>query len=226
LYFGTGNNGTTIFPETTNNYSYIYGNSINGTFGINTTNPQYLLDINGTNSLTNPGQIFSIRTDASSIHNVFARTSQDSGITVDSDTKTTSIGFYSGNTITSGVPNATIQSISGGNMLLVGNSIEIGSHFAVSQTGIFDKISGEPVTIYGNPVNSYMPDYFNDSSIGSGTALTLVTTDNSSSTFLNILTPNQTGISIGGGASGIGKGSAASVQLVGGASTSISDCSQ
>jgi hypothetical protein len=58
---------------------------------------------------------------------------------------------------------------------------------------------GETAVIYDISNGKYLANIYNNQNENTGNALTLVATDTSSITFLNISTPNKKGINIGGG---------------------------
>lgn len=69
----------------------------------------------------------------------------------------------------------------------------------VSKRNTPSNILNETAIIYDNSSGNYLYDVYEDSQSKTGNALTLVANDNSSNTFMNIITPNQRGLSVGGG---------------------------
>jgi len=62
-----------------------------------------------------------------------------------------------------------------------------------------NNVNGELVTIYDISTNPFLYDYYANTDVNSGNAVSLITCDSSSTTFLNILTPANNGFAIGGG---------------------------
>jgi len=215
LFFGT----TTPDPAST--YSYIFGNSQSstGTFGINTLTPSTVLDINGTVQ-----NVLAVRTSASAIRNILAQNSSSNGVTSQADNNSASIGFFYGNVATATNPNSSISATSGNTITITsktaiinssatstinslgGNTViystgstNMTSKVVASNSGVYNNILGELVTIYDTSNSVFLYDNYENSSAYTGTALTLVAKDNSSNTLLSIVAPNKGGLSIGGG---------------------------
>ena len=81
-----------------------------------------------------------------------------------------------------------------------GNVTKINSFVSISKRPANGPMLNGTITIYDNSVNTYLVDYYQQNSVKSGNAITVVSSDNSSNSFINIVTPNKTGFSIGGGA--------------------------
>ena len=215
LYFGT----TTPDPAST--YSYIFGNSQSstGTFGINTITPSTVLDINGTVQ-----NVLAVRTSASTIRNILAQNSSSNGVTSQADNASASIGFFYGNVATATNPNSSISATSGNTITVSSNtaiinssatstinslggntviystgSTNMTSKVVASNSGVYNNILGELMTIYDTSNSVFLYDNYENSSAYTGTALTLVARDNSSNTLMSIVAPNKGGLSIGGG---------------------------
>jgi hypothetical protein len=73
------------------------------------------------------------------------------------------------------------------------------STLLVSKRNTPSNILNETAIIYDNSSGNYLYDVYEDSQSKTGNALTLVANDTSSNTFMNIITPNQRGLSVGGG---------------------------
>jgi photosystem II stability/assembly factor-like uncharacterized protein len=238
LYFGTQQ------ADTAATYGYIFGDSIQGTFGVdarsstNTSNATF--DIYSKSST-----VFSARTSGTTINNILAKNKTNDGINAAADTGTSSLNLVVGGstigtlsaastTLSAQAPiisinssssnlsitaantsnfttitgNAIIQSSAGNTILRSSNAtfidssagIQLMSKLRISNRGIFSSISGELVTIYDISTNPYLFNYYNNTVSNTGNALTLVTSDSSSNTFFNILTPAKNGFSVGGGA--------------------------
>lgn len=81
------------------------------------------------------------------------------------------------------------------------DSTKFRSAVAISQRGITSQLKNEPLTIYDNMHQEPLVyDYYNDPELKTGTSSVYIATDNSSTTFSHLLTPDMKGISIGGGA--------------------------
>jgi hypothetical protein len=80
-----------------------------------------------------------------------------------------------------------------------GNVTKINSFVSISKRATNEPLLNGTITIYDNSVNTYLVDYYQQSSVKSGNAITVVSSDNSSNSFINIITPNKQGFSIGGG---------------------------
>ena len=216
LYFGT------IVPDPASTYSYIYGDSTSSTaaFGVNTTTPKTVFDINAT-----VPNVLTVRTSASTIRNILAENSTSNGVTTQADTGSASIGFFYGNVATSNSPNSsitntagntitissrsaiinssgtsTINSLNGNTTIFSSGSTNMTSKVVASNTGVYNNILGELVTIYDTSNSLFLYDNYENLTAYTGTALTLVAKDNSSNTLLSIVSPNKGGLSIGGGA--------------------------
>ena len=83
----------------------------------------------------------------------------------------------------------------------VPNNLKILSKMIVSDRPdqLSSSISGETLTIYDNSSGVFLQDIYNKSDTYTGNALSLVSTDASSVTFLNINTNKQKGWKWGGG---------------------------
>ena len=84
--------------------------------------------------------------------------------------------------------------------ITTGNVTKINSFVSISKRTANEPLLNGTITIYDNSANIYLVDYYQKNSVKSGNAITVVSSDNSSNSFINIVTPNKTGFSIGGGA--------------------------
>jgi len=121
-------------------------------------------------------------------NNIFVTSA--SGSIYKTTTGNTLISTLSGDTTISTSAITTIDSSAG---------ILLKSKTTASNRNVYKNINGELVTIYDISTNPYLYDYYENTVVNSGNALSLITSDSSSSTFLNISTPNRNGFSIGGG---------------------------
>ena len=140
--------------------------------------------------------------------NILARNTNNHGIvlSVDGASSKSSIQFYNDSAISNNTPDAQIIYTAGGQLLIdTGESTNIRSHMAVSYRP-FDTYQPTPylnetVTIYDISSGQYLPNYYGQTgAYNSGNALTLVSDNSNSNTFLNIITPNKMGMAVGGGA--------------------------
>ncbi len=84
--------------------------------------------------------------------------------------------------------------------ITTGNVTRINSVVSISKRAVNEPLLNGTITIYDNSANTYLVDYYQQNSVKSGNAITVVSSDNSSNSFINIVTPNKSGFSIGGGA--------------------------
>ncbi|MGA1047590.1 MAG: hypothetical protein ACO3UU_06245, partial [Minisyncoccia bacterium] len=103
--------------------------------------------------------------------------------------------------ITSISGDVDISAIEGDVVIKSFDSTKLRSAVAISQREVTTKIKNEPFTIYDNSLSEpFLYEYYNDSQLKTGTSSVSVATDNSSTTFTHLLTPDVKGLSIGGGA--------------------------
>jgi len=95
------------------------------------------------------------------------------------------------NTLINTVNNLTITT---------GNVSKINSIVSISKRATNDPLLNGTLTIYDNSADVFLIDYYKQNSVKAGNAVTIVTNDNSSNAFINIVNPNKKGFSIGGGA--------------------------
>jgi hypothetical protein len=83
----------------------------------------------------------------------------------------------------------------------VSDNANVLSRLSVSHrnSAVTSHVMGETVVIYDISSGPYLKPIYQNSSETTGNALSLIANDSSSNTFMNILTPNSQGISIGGG---------------------------
>ena len=179
-----GNSGTYIYtPES-------------GHMGINTRNATATLDISGAS--TNTLNVYSGQTET---FNVLARNVANRGISLYSNTTTSRVGFHNDQTIDASRFDATIAYSSGGILTLdVSRNTNILSGLSVSTTNRADHLLDETVVIYDtSSATPYLYDVYKDNAKKTGNALSLVPSDASSNTFLNLVSTNKRGMGIGGG---------------------------
>jgi hypothetical protein len=83
----------------------------------------------------------------------------------------------------------------------VSNNLRMLSNMSVSNRRdlLTEHVNKETLVVYDNSTNIFRPDIYNKPSIYNGTALSLISSDNSSNTFLQITTPSSKGWVLGGG---------------------------
>lgn len=197
------------------NYAYVHGNLTN--IGINTTNPLSVFDIVGQNDVSN---VLTVRSRTNENYNIISENNQNHGIVAyvgDINNKSVSnIQFYnsSGKSINSNNPDGKIGFIRSSTSLngflgMESQNIQIDSSYTninsktifstQSGNGIKKTFFGETVIIYDSSNRPFLYDFYNDTSIQTGNAMSLVSIDNSSNTSLRIISPNLQGLDIGGG---------------------------
>lgn len=117
--------------------------------------------------------------DLSSANNIVIRTNTDLSINVAANAR-----LNTTNTLT----------------ITTGNVTKINSFVSISKRTANEPLLNGTITIYDNSANIYLVDYYQQNSVKSGNAITVVSSDASSNSFINIVTPTKKGFSIGGGA--------------------------
>ena len=212
LYFGRTNQD----GPAQSGYSFIHGGS--NQIGVNTTTPYTAFDIT---DVTGSDNILTVRSQTSINRNIIAENNARHGIISytkdDINTAYSSLQFFNRATINNQissstavqVPDAIIQNKwlsnkNAGILDLQGGYIHMDSSCVViSSRGYSDDIPNyfnEAAIIYDYNQSLYLFDDYNKSSSYAGNALSLISKDTSSNTFLNIATPGKIGLSIGGGA--------------------------
>jgi len=197
-------------------YSFIYGGS--NQIGVNTTTPYTSFDIT---DVTGSDNILTVRSQTSINRNIIAENNARHGIISytkdDVNTAYASIQFYNHSTINNQIsssnviqaPDSIIQhkwfsNKNAGILDIQGGYIHMDSSCVViSPRGYSEDIPNyfnESAIIYDYNQHLYLFDNYNTSSSYTGNALSLISQDTSSNTFLNITTPGKIGLAIGGGA--------------------------
>jgi hypothetical protein len=198
LYF-VGRNGQGLNNNGIGNM-YFLGDTTG--VGMNKSNPEAILDIYGARS-----EILNVFSNQSTTKNILARNNLNYGITLTSDTYSTDINFYH--------KDIPIQSIYDdgngagqikyeptGNMTInVPNDLRIFSKMIVSYRDdeLSNQVDSETVTIYDNSSGIFLQDVYNNKNAFTGNALSLISTDANSTTFLSINTEEQMGWKWGAG---------------------------
>jgi predicted acyltransferase (DUF342 family) len=188
-----------ILGESANGNTFLFGNT-NGKIGVNTINPQSSYDILSSNTPFG----FNVRsTTEQYLYTVPTQNVNGQGIVMKSNVADSKIEFYVDNTIQSGTPDGLIQYTSGGNLTIdVSNNINLLATLAISKkANVAPHMLNESVVIYDTPSpNPYLNLIYENNTDKLGEALTLVSNDANSMTFMNIITPNKMGVAFGGGA--------------------------
>lgn len=169
---------------------------------INKKNPEAILDIYGYRP-----EILNVYSNQSYTRNILARNNLNYGIVLTSNTVSSNINFYHKdipiNSIQdNGNGGGQIKYEPNGNMTInIPNDLKVLSKMIISDRidQLSNAVDGETVTIYDNPNGIFLPDIYNNSNIYFGNALSLISTNANSTTFLNITTPEQMGWKWGGG---------------------------
>jgi predicted acyltransferase (DUF342 family) len=181
------------------NSAYIY-TTPSGDIGINKRNATAILDISGISSNT-----INVYSSQPTNFNVIARNVDNHGISVSSNSTTSSIGFYNNRDINESVSDATISYRSDGSLTLdVSRNTNILSSVSISNTSIanpkVNHLFNETVVVYDiSSATPYLYDTYKNTNKKTGAAMSLVSNDASSNTFLNIVSTNKKGLGIGGG---------------------------
>ena len=178
-----------------NNITYLHSD-ISGNLGINTNTPTSTLDISGTTANT-----INVYSSQPYNFNVLSRNSTNQGISMFSNTTTSRIGFYNDQPINETTTDAKIQYTSPGIITIdVSDNTFITSKLTISNTSNPAHKLNETVIIYDiDGATPYLYNTYQSDNSHTGNTLTLVANDNSSNTMMNILTPNLSGMAIGGG---------------------------
>ena len=170
--------------------------------------------------------VLTVRNSNNRIRNIIAQNVHNSGVVVDTSGDIASIEFYQGDisdntalTPLKIVANTskellTLHSkdnyivstndskINTENNLIIttSNITNINSITTISKRTGNEQLLNGTITVYDNSASVFLYDYYKEPSANSGNAITVVSEDASSNAFVNIVTPNNNGLSIGGGA--------------------------
>jgi hypothetical protein len=201
-------------PVSNQNSPFFTGISNTGTgnVGLNVISPLATLDILGGVGTTTT---LNLKTAASENRNVIAQNGDGLGITSKTSNASSALQFYNNTTInniinntsTPNIPDAQIQYTASSRNITIStpNSTQVQSLLAVSDRAPpmnpIPQIYNETAIIYDvSNTQAYTNNYYSVSTGAIGDALTLVSNDASSITFLHTTTPSQKGAQIGGGA--------------------------
>jgi len=180
--------------------AYLYGTDISGNIGINTHTPIATLDISSQYPFA-----FNVGSQKfSQIYSVPLQNNANKGFVLSANTSTSRIGFHNDVNVVpvTNVPDAYIQYSVGGFLTLdASQNINLYSNVSLSNRtpNINTHVMGEPVVIYDTSAGPYLYPVYANASETTGNALSLISNDAYSVTFMNMITPERQGISIGGG---------------------------
>ena len=180
--------------------AYLFGTEIMGNIGVNTTTPIATFDISSTYPLA-----FNVGTATNEqLNSIPVQNKNNRGILLTANTNASKISFFNDASINlnPNTANGAITYSNGGILTLdVSDNTNILSRLSVSNrsNAITSHLTGETVVIYDTSAGQYLPQIYQNATETTGTALSLVANDSSSNTFMNIITPNKQGVSIGGG---------------------------
>lgn len=178
--------------------SYINATDTVGKIGVNTTTPISAFDISSNQSF-----VINVSSSQDATYSTLAKNASGRAITLYTDSSSSSINFSN----PSSSVNAYIQYYNPGVVTLsTTNNTNIRSTMSVSNRATYspltnDHIFGETVVIYdvSNGTTPYLYPIYQNASETSGDALTLVSNNPTSLTFMNVVTPSKNGLSMGGG---------------------------
>lgn len=188
-----------------NEDTFIYGKDHK--FGINTNNLTSTLDISGIHN-----ESINVWTTQPINKSILSRNRNNQGIVLLSDTSGAYVEFFtetpipmSNNNIVprdfNYVADASMSYFKGGILELnTKTDVKITTNMIVNKKNSNGHLLQESAIIYDIPAGTYFYNCYQKPTIKTGNALTLVSNDNSSNTFLNITNPNKQGGAFGGGA--------------------------
>jgi len=179
----------------------------NNKLGLNVYHPNYTLDICG-----NIGSVLNVYSSQESTRNVIVQNNAFKGISLNANTSTSSIRFFNDSSlnVTNMLYDGQLIYNNGGVMTIdVSSNTQILSNMVISNRANTRSdlsfaqgahIYNETLVLYDNSWGTYLPEHYKNNTANTGYALTMVTADTSSNTFMNLITPNKIGLSVGGGA--------------------------
>jgi hypothetical protein len=178
------------------NQIYLYGDASG--IGINHKSPQASLDISG--NMVSSIHVFSSQ---STTRNVLSQNKDKKGIVLWTDASHSTIDFFNDSTISSSESgfDGRVQYQNGGNLLIDANSVvKILPKLVVSDLSSDTGIKNSTVSIHNDiSDNIYMYDIYNNDRSCLQNGISMVGMDNSAIMFMNMITPDNTGFSMGGG---------------------------
>ena len=185
-----GNSGT----------AYLFGTDVVGNIGVNTTTPLATFDISSSYPLA-----FKVGSSTyEQLHSVPIQNKDNRGILLVANTVASKIAFFNDTPVNTNanLANGTITYSNGGFITIdVSENTNILSKLSVSNriNNVVSHVMGETAVIYDISAGTYLQPIYQNSTETTGSALSLIANDSSSTTFMNIITPNKQGLSIGGG---------------------------
>ena len=167
-----------------------------GKIGINAPFPEAALDI-----FSGLQKVIDVKSNDEINYNILARNVNNTGVVLYADNTTTSVRFFNETEIDGNAPDAIIEYVVGGNLYLdTSNNTSIHSTLTVSNRDEEEHVLGETAVIYDPSYSEpLLYDIYERAEHLAGNALSLVAYDSSSSTVMNIITPNKQGLFIAGG---------------------------
>jgi hypothetical protein len=185
-----------------NTINDVYMKGSSGKIGINTATPSSTLDIVSFDNIQQ--SILNVYANNIQNRNILARNNVNNGIALYANNTTSTLQFYSNSNITSTTAvNASITHSPGVLQLNAsGGYTRIYNRLVVSNPprDVSSQVLNESAVIYDVSSGTYFNNIYSKPLVKTGNALTLVSNDNSSNTFLNIVGPSGNGFKIGGGA--------------------------
>ena len=195
-------------------------------FDINVSNTESNSGLLGSTIGNTITDVLTVRNSNNRIRNIIAQNVNNSGVVVDASGDIASVEFYKGDiSDNTAMPPIKIVADTSNELLTInskdsyfnssndsqinsinnltittGNITNINTITTMSKRPGIEQMLNGTVTIYDNSATVFLPNYYEEPSAKSGNAISVVSSDVSSTAFLNIITPNNNGFSIGGGA--------------------------
>jgi len=169
----------------------------NNKLGLNVYNPTATLDICG-----NIRTVLNVYSNQEETRNVLVRNKNNRGIALNSNTNASYIDFFVDSSLNSGnIYDGRIIQTPGGVMTFdVSYNSRFFSNMSISNRTQSDHIYNETLIVYDNSYGVLHGNTYKVPSAISGNAVAFIANDNSSNTFMKIITPNNTGLHVNGGA--------------------------
>ena len=180
--------------------AYLFGTDIIGNVGLNTTTPIAAFDISSSKPLA-----FNVGTSVQEkLYSIPVQNKTHRGIVLAANTIASQIAFFNDTILSTNTNTAdgTISYLNGGFLTIdVSQNTNILSKLSISNrtNNVTSHLMGETTVIYDTSSGPYLQPVYQNATETTGSALSLIANDSSSNTFMNIITPNKQGISIGGG---------------------------
>jgi len=174
-------------------------NSVNALADSTSSTIKFIVGSTNSSTISSTGSQLTLTSNNIQLNTTYTYITSASGSTYQTTTGSTMISTLSGNMIMNTPSGNNTITSNGTTTFDASNGIISKSKMTISNRSTYSNINGELVTIYDISTNPYLYDYYENTIANSGNALTLVSSDSSSSTFCNILTPLKNGFSIGGG---------------------------